>query len=631
MEQLCLAFAWIIKKCYLLLNNYGGAIILFTVISKIILMPLTVWTHINSIAMIKIQPAINHLHATYYGQKDLIAEEESKLYKENHYHPLLSVIPLVFQILLLMGVIEAIKLGMQDLSINMIFCGIDMGIVPSKEGLQYIFSPIMAASSSWIMSWSQNKSNVLQSEQSKWNQYSMLLLSVALSLYLGWYVPIGVALYWICSNILSIVTMYLLNWVISPRKYVDYKKLEESRKELAVLKDVGKSKKYGFFSEAKKKERTDYKRFFSVANKHLVFYSEGKGFYKYYKGIIEYLLRNTNLTIHYISSDYNDDIYDIAKKFDKFRTYYIGENRLITLMMKMDADIVVMTTPDLENYHLKKSLVSKSTEYVYIDHAIGSMNMTYHTHALDHYDTIFVANSLGKEEMRAHERLYGLTSRNIIEYGYCLIDEMTHEYNAKERNINERPTILIAPSWSNDNIADSCFEELVDNLLGRGYHVIFRPHPQYVKHKKTRLDYYDKKYAEYEDFEIQMDFSANDTVMNADVLITDWSGIAYEYSFVTLKPTLFIDTPMKVMNPDYELLGIKPFDIVIRNSIGMSLKPTELNRISETVEILLHSHQYSKETLENVKRQYLYNVDNSAKVAAEYLVSSLQNKISKKQ
>ena len=63
-----------------------------------------------------------------------------------------------------------------------------------------------------------------------------------------------------------------------------------------------------------KREKKDFKRFFSVVNKHLVFYSESSGFYKYYQGIIEWLLAHTNLTIHYITSDPEDQIFALAEK-----------------------------------------------------------------------------------------------------------------------------------------------------------------------------------------------------------------------------------------------------------------------------------------------------------------------------
>ena len=53
--------------------------------------------------------------------------------------------------------------------------------------------------------------------------------------------------------------------------------------------------------------------------------------------------------------------------------------------MKMDADMVVMTCPDLDNFHLKRSYVRKDIEYVYMFHYPLSTHMVLGSHALDHY------------------------------------------------------------------------------------------------------------------------------------------------------------------------------------------------------------------------------------------------------
>ncbi len=57
----------------------------------------------------------------------------------------------------------------------------------------------------------------------------------------------------------------------------------------------------------------DYKRFFDTIGKHLVFYSESSGFYKYFQGAIEWLLANSDIRIHYVTSDPNDQ-YMFAQK-----------------------------------------------------------------------------------------------------------------------------------------------------------------------------------------------------------------------------------------------------------------------------------------------------------------------------
>lgn len=63
-------------------------------------------------------------------------------------------------------------------------------------------------------------------------------------------------------------------------------------------------------------------------------------------------------------------------------------------MMKMDADIVVMTTPDLDNFYLKRSYLRKDIEYIYMFHGIGSTNMVVRKGAYDHFDTVSALASI---------------------------------------------------------------------------------------------------------------------------------------------------------------------------------------------------------------------------------------------
>ena len=195
MEYLYRFLTGIMNGCYGLCKNYGLAIILFTFCTKIILLPVSLWTYFNSITMIKIQPDINFLKVKYYGQKDTIAEEQAKLFKEKKYHPLLTMFPTIIQLVLLAGVVEIVKRGIANPSIDMTFGPVNLGLVPSREGIRLLWSPIIAGFSSWILCMAQNASNVLQSEQSKYNKYGTMALSVGLSLYLGWFVAVGTALY----------------------------------------------------------------------------------------------------------------------------------------------------------------------------------------------------------------------------------------------------------------------------------------------------------------------------------------------------------------------------------------------------------------------------------------------------
>ena len=627
MELLYSALELVMNGCYLLCHDYGIAIILFTLVSKIVLLPVSVWVQKNSIKMVKMQPEINFITVKYFGDKDTIAEEQAKIYKRDKYHPMASIIPLIIQLVLLMGVIEVIKRGMSNQAINMNFFGINLSQVPSDIGVSLVWSPLVAGFSAWILCIAQNASNVLQMEQSNWNKYGMMAFSVGLSLYLGWFVSVGVALYWVASNLLAVIQLYLLNWVINPKNYVDYEALELSKKELEKLGKIGGKKRKFFGDPETKREKQDYKKFFSIVNKHLVFYSESGGFYKYYQGIIEYLLKNTNLVIHYITSDPSDKIFELSEKYDRIRPYFIGEKRLITLMMKMEADVVVMTMPDLENYHIKRSYISKDIEYIYIPHGMDSLNLTMRTGSMDHYDTIFCVGKHQREEIEKTEIAYGLPKKKLIDWGYSLLDEMCKDYKALSHKENNVKKILIAPSWQEDNIVDSCLEKILDNLKGKGYQVTVRPHPQHVRHRGELMEQLKAKYEQDSDVEIQTDFSSNSTVFEADLMITDWSGIAYEYAYTTQKPVLFINTPMKIMNPEYQKIDTIPLNILLREEIGCSLNVDELNKIGETVKMLLEHKSDYYQKIGNFVQEYVYNHGTSAEIGAKYMVEAIQKKI----
>ena len=695
MNILSSALGYVMAFCYKLVSNYGIAIILFTLISKFVLLPVSIWVQKNSIKMVKMQPDINRIKAKHFGDKDAIADEQSKLFKQEKYNPLASLIPLIVQIVLLLGlvaviyhpldyllhlpqdfintlngmavsmlgadpesssiqliVVENIKNGtfaaqlaalqtqFPDMdvaatidaikSLNMSFVGINLSWVPSQIGGIDIIVPVIAGFSAWLLCVAQNASNVLQAEQSKLNKYGMMVLSVGLSLYLGWFVPAGVALYWIASNIFAIIQLYLLNWAINPKHYVDYEDLEESKKELAALEGIGGSAgKQKLFQKNPyaKRERADYKRFFSIVNKHLVFYSENNGFYKYYAGMIEYILKNTNITIHYVTSDPDDSIFEKAEKNDKIKAYYIGEKKLITLMMKMDADIVVMTMPDLENYHIKRSYIRKDIEYIYVPHGMDSLNMTMRTGSMDHFDTVFCTGKHQREEIEKTEEVYGLPKKNIVDWGYCLLDSMREDYKSVKKNPSAKKSILIAPSWQKDNIVDSCLDELLDNLKGHGYKVTVRPHPQHVRHMPERMEQLKEKFADNDDIEIQTDFSSNSTVFEADMMITDWSGIAYEYAYTTCKPVLFINTPMKVMNPEYEKIGVEPINIWMRHSIGKSVNPDEMDKVAGVVEDMFNNSEAYSRQIDEFVHEYVYNLGNSAKVGGDYIINAVVRKI----
>ena len=680
---------YIMQFCHFLFSDYGLAIILFTLLTKIVILPVGIWVHKNSIKMVKIQPAINRLKAKFFGDSERIAEEQSKLFKEQKYRPMASLVPLAVQIILLLGVVaviynpfqyvfrtpDSVVNGMYEVmdvdtesnyaeiylvnsvqenpqeyvpfaelskenslavenakNFDLDFFGFDLSWTPAqamKTNLVAILAPLLAGLSSWFLCHMQNKINVLQSEQSKANKYGTMIFSVVLSLYLGFFVPAGVALYWMASNLFGVLQIVLLNAIIPPKNYVDYDELEASRKELEALNALGGEKK-GLFSKDPnaKREKADYKRFFSITNKHLVFFSEKSGFYKYFENIIEALLKNTNVTIHYVTNDPNDKIFEKAETEPKIKPYYIGPKKIITFMMKMDADIVVMTTPELDSLHIKRSYVRKDVEYIYTFHAAASTHMCVKEDAHDNFDTIFCVGPHQVEEIKAAEKLRNLKEKTLVPVGFGVIDNLIEMYDKMEKTEKPMKQILIAPSWQEDNIFDSCLDEILPQLLHKGNKVIIRPHPEYVKRFKGKMDAIVEKYKDEvgEDFEIELDFSSNRTIWESDLIMTDWSAIAYEFSYATKKPTLFINTPMKVLNPNYKLIPCVPAEIAWKDQVGVSLELDEVNKVGDTVAELLGSPEKYEAKITEALNRNIFNVGHSGLEGAKYIYNRIIEK-----
>ena len=690
----CLPLGMLMKGCWMLVKDYGLAILLFTLATKIVLLPVSIWIQKNSIQMVKLQPEINNLKVKYQGQSDLIAEEQMKLFKREHYHPMLSIIPLLLQILLLLGVVHIIyhpltflfgasdgtiealathlnlntssnsfqlkiveafqdgtlnantviagvdpatmarlssKVGAFDLS----FLGMNLSVVPTSTWGWYTLIPILAGASSWIMCHTQNLSNVLQHEQGAANKYGIMILSVALSLYLGLGVPVGIAIYWIASNLLSIAQMYLLNIAINPKKYVDYDALEKSREALEKMKAFGaEDKKSEEYKANRQREKADLKRFKHIVNKHVVFYSEKSGFYKYYKDLIAELLRRSNLSIHYITNDPNDVIFEVAKDEPRIKPYYVSLKKTATLMMLIETDMFVMTTPDLNKYYLKRSFIKSDIEYVYVPHDMMSVHMSFREGALDAFDTIFCTGPHVEREVRATEKVYGLKEKTLVHFGYPLADMLKVEgdkANAEKQDTGVKE-ILIAPSWQEDNLLDSCIDGIIEALYADGNHITVRPHPEYAKRFGSALDDLIQRYKDYDESKLtfELNFSANKSIYSSDVLITDWSGVATEFCFATNRPAVFVNTKMKCPNPNYTKIEHTPVEISLRNEIGVAIEKDEVHKLPEIMQNLSDNAEHYKNVIEDTHQNMIFNHGSAAKVGADYILRSLANKKTQK-
>ncbi len=660
-----------------ILGNYGLSIILFTLLTKILMFPLSLLSQKNSIRMVKMKPALDEIKERYKGNPNLILSEQKKLYKEEKYNSTVGILPLILQIPLILGLINVIynplqhlihldeatislliekagiltsrELGGTSVQIEIIsiiqsnaesfkeilsasafanitsmdfnFLGLNLSQVPSFSSILLLI-PVLSGASSLLLSVVQNRYNVLQREQGFAGKWGMAAFLVAFSTYFAFVVPAGIGVYWVAGNILSIPVLFICNMIYNANKYIDYENRSEkprlTKKEKSIQKQRRKAEKL--------REKEDIKRFFSVKKK-LVFYSESNGFYKYFGEIIDEILENSDLDIHYVTSDFNDNI--LKTENPRIFPYYVGGTKLISFMMRMDADMVVMTMPDLEQYHIKRSIVRKDVEYIYLDHGMTSFHLMLRERALDAYDTIFCYGPNHIEEIRETEKVYKLKEKHLVKTGYALLDTLLKSVSALPQEENDPKRVLIAPSWQKDNLLEYCLNELLAQLLHKGYHVTLRPHPEFIKRfpakMKAIIDRYQNDLGD--DFEIETDFSSNTSVYTSDIVITDWSSIAQEFSYATKKPSLFINTPMKIMNPNYKLIKPVPLDISLRDEIGVSVDIENFSEIPDIINNMLENPFVYSQKITKVVEDNIYNIGCAAKVSADYIINKLSSSI----
>lgn len=99
---------WIMWLIYLVVNNYGVAIAIFTVIVRLIQIPLSIKQQKSTAAMAAFNPKIEKLKKQYANNPNKLQEEQMKLYAEEGINPMASCLPMFIQLLFLYGVFDVV-------------------------------------------------------------------------------------------------------------------------------------------------------------------------------------------------------------------------------------------------------------------------------------------------------------------------------------------------------------------------------------------------------------------------------------------------------------------------------------------------------------------------------------------
>ena len=358
----------------------------------------------------------------------------------------------------------------------------------------------------------------------------------------------------------------------------------------------------------------------SDVERSIVFYAENIASMNHFKSLILELTEKMNLQICYITSVKDDPI--LSSKNQRILPFYIGYGAARSkFFLFLRAKILVMDMPDLDTFHIKRSKIYP-VHYIYIFHSIVSTHTIYRRGAFDHFDSIFCVGPHHVKEIRATEQLYNLKQKNLVACGYGLLDKLQKNKpvkNQKRYTKDGRKKILIAPSWGKNGLLETNGLELVKILLDAGYHVTVRPHPMTIRKWPKIIKTIKNEFKDNTNFEIETDASSFESLYSAYGLISDWSGIGFEYAFVCERPVLYIDVPEKILNVLSKDISLEPIEVAIRNKIGHVIPPNNLEIIPKLIEGLDEYAQSINEQIKDMRSQIVFNIGKSAKIGAEYI------------
>lgn len=225
-------FGYLLGMLYSVIQDYGISIIIFTLITKLILMPFTVKQLKSSKEMAALQPKIKEIQNKYKGNQEKVNQLTMELYKEHNYNPLSGCLPLLIQFPIIIGLFTALRqpetyvfvdnaellaqatqdfflwvpnLSLPDLMSNIIPNGPDwLGQIPG-------ILPIASATLTYIQMKSMNSVQTTASDAQNTQLKVMQSIFPVMILFWGRTMSAGLILYWTVGNIFQIAQQYIMN------------------------------------------------------------------------------------------------------------------------------------------------------------------------------------------------------------------------------------------------------------------------------------------------------------------------------------------------------------------------------------------------------------------------------------
>jgi YidC/Oxa1 family membrane protein insertase len=361
----------------------------------------------------------------------------------------------------------------------------------------------------------------------------------------------------------------------------------------------------------------------SQAPRRIVFYSEGGAYTPFLRPVIDALGNTHDGVVCYLTSDAADAT--LLDPPSHVRPFFIGKGSARTYVLNhLQADVVAMTMPDLNTFHIKRS--PRVGHYAYLHHTPLSTHMIYRRGAFDHFDSMLCVGPHHVAEMREWEALRKLQPKKLFEHGYPPLDTVIREAEGAPPlppPADGRLNVLLAPSWGTEGLMETRAEEAVRILLEAGHFVRVRPHPRTRQIAGPVLDALKTKFTGHPGFDMDEDTKKFAALFASHVMVSDWSGVAMEFAFGLGRPVLFIDVPRRVNNPDYGQLKTLPLEIAYRSDVGRILVPDRLADMPTALDRLQADLGGFADRMRALRARHVFNIGESATRGAEILAGLL--------
>lgn len=348
----------------------------------------------------------------------------------------------------------------------------------------------------------------------------------------------------------------------------------------------------------------------------IVLFSEGRQYVKSFEGIVDELEKR-GVSATYVTMDENDAI--LKKDLKHIECICPGNSvKTFTYLNNLSAEKLLSTTPGLDVYQWKRS--PDVGEYIHFYHAMAPTG--YRLFGLDFYDTVLTVGDYQDEYLRELEDMRGIRNKKLVPVGCTYMDVLAEQIrNRKAEKIfdNGNKTIIWAPSWG-DSSSLRNHKVILEALLRSSYNVIVRPHPQSFKVETEIIDEIRKERSSHENLYLDEDPDNFRALSTADLLISDFSSITFDFMFCFGKPVILTNTEYDLSPYDAYWSKKEHWLTKTVGELGYRIDVDKLSEIGSYVDRLLKDEE-KKRLREEYKKRLWTNQGSSAAKIADYLTS----------